>query len=82
MISKWHNARNDGLNTGIVKIDFKKAFGLVHHNILLKKLKLYRLYNKTMGWFSSYLLNRKQRLSVNNIISDDEVIINGVPILF
>ena len=32
-----------------------------------------------MSWFSSYLLNRKQRVSVNNVVSDDEVIINGVP---
>ena len=32
-----------------------------------------------MSWFSSYLLNRKQRVNVNNVILDDEVIINGVP---
>ena len=32
-----------------------------------------------MSWFSSYLLNRKQRVCVNNVTSDDEFIINGVP---
>ena len=37
--NKWLNAINDGLMVGVVMIDFKKAFDLVDHNILLKKLK-------------------------------------------
>ena len=79
MINKWLVAINNGFMVGAVMIDFKKAFDLVDHNILLKKLKCYKLSDKTMSWFSSYLLNRKQRVNVNNVISDDEVIINGVP---
>ena len=79
MINKWLNAINDGLMVGVVMIDFKKAFDLVDHNILLKKLKHYKLSDKTLSWFGSYLLNRKQRVCVNNVISDDEFIINGVP---
>ena len=35
--------------------------------------------NNNMSWFSSYLLNHKQRVNFNNVISDDEIIINGVP---
>ena len=52
---------------------------LVDHNILLKKLKHYKLSDKTLSWFGSYLLNRKQRVCVNNVISGDQFIINGVP---
>ena len=32
-----------------------------------------------MPWFDSYLLHRKQTVCVNNVTSDDEIIINGVP---
>ena len=35
--------------------------------------------NNNMSWFTSYLLNHKQRVNFNNVISDDEIIINGVP---
>ena len=48
-------------------------------SILLQKLKLYKLSDNTMSWFTSYLLNRKQRVCVNNVLSDDEIVINGVP---
>ena len=60
-------------------IDFKKAFDLVDHNLLLKKLKHYKLSNDTLLWFASYLSKRKQKVSLNNITSDDEMITDGVP---
>ena len=60
-------------------VDFKKAFDLVDHNLLLKKLKHYRLSDETLIWFSSYLLGRKQKVSIGNFLSEDENIINGVP---
>ena len=39
LISKWLDAINDGFMVGVVMIDFKKAFDLVDHDILLKKVK-------------------------------------------
>ena len=79
MISRWLDAMNDGSMIGVVMVDFKKAFDLVDPSILLQKLKLYKLSSSTMAWFSSYLLNRKQRVSISNVLSDDEIVINGVP---
>ena len=64
---------------GVVMVDFKKAFDLADHNLLLKKLKHYRLSDETLIWFSSYLLGRKQKVSIGNFLSEDENIINGVP---
>ena len=37
-----------------------KAFDTFNHNILLKKLKLYRIENSNLKWFTSYLSRRKQ----------------------
>ena len=41
MIDSWLNAMDNGELVGIVLVDFKKAFDLVDHQILLSKLKLY-----------------------------------------
>ena len=59
-------------------IDFKTAFDLVDHRVLLGKLNQYKLPNEALSWFASYLRNRKQKVSFNNIISDGEMITDGV----
>ena len=57
----------------------RKAFDLVDHTLLLKKLKYYKLSEETISWFSSYLMGRKQKVFVNNTFSEAENIICGVP---
>ena len=46
---------------GVVLVDFKKAFDLVGHNILLTKLDIYGIKNETLSWFKSYLGNSRSR---------------------
>ena len=60
-------------------IDFRKAFDLVDHTLLLKKLKYYKISEETISWFSSYLLGRRQKVFVNNVLSESENVICGVP---
>ena len=64
---------------GMVMIDFRKAFDLVDHTLLLKKLKYYKISEETISWFSSYLLGRKQKVFVNNTLSESETILCGGP---
>ena len=42
---------------GSLFIDFRKAFDLVDHSILMKRLALYKLNESSLNWFSSYLGN-------------------------
>ena len=79
MINKWLEAINNDQMIGMVMVDFRKAFDLVDHTLLLKKLKYYQISDETIKWFSSYLLERKQKVFVNNTFSESENITSGVP---
>ena len=50
-------------------LDLIKAFDVVPHNILIKKLKNLGVKNKALAWFSSYLSNRSQCVDINGHIS-------------
>jgi len=51
-------------------LDLKKAFDVVPHDILLKKLKKLGLSDTALAWFTSYLSNRTQRVDINGTTSD------------
>ena len=52
---------NEGLLTGNVFIDFKKAFDTVDNSTLLRKLCYYGIQGKSLSLFESYLANRRQQ---------------------
>ena len=64
----------------MVMVDFRKAFDLVDYTLLLKKLRHYKLSDKTINWFSSYffLLDRKQKVVINNNESRTQNVLFGV----
>ena len=64
---------------GTLFLDLQKAFDVVDHSILVKKLGLYGLSENYVKWFSSYLSNRKQKVSLNGCVSDFKEITAGVP---
>ena len=65
--------------TGVLFIDFKKAFDIVDHQIMLKKLKLYRASESTLQWFKSYLTNRSQFVTIDGKQSRPQFVTHGVP---
>ena len=70
---------NDKLFTGPIIIDLKKAFDSVTHSILLQKLEHYSFRGNVFILFSSYLSNRQQYASFNNVNSSTQYIKYGVP---
>ncbi|CAB4035230.1 Hypothetical predicted protein, partial [Paramuricea clavata] len=65
--------------SGMVLIDYCKAFDMVDHELLLKKLEVYGIVNHELQWCQSYLLNRKQVVRLGGKMSSEVVMKYGVP---
>ena len=63
----------------LLLIDFSKAFDMVDHSILLKKLEHYGIRGLALKWLESYLSDRKQFVSINGTDSETLVMDYGVP---
>ena len=70
---------DDGMFGCGVFIDLQKAFDTVNHSIILQKLEYYGMRGTALDWFSSYLSDRKQYVSVNGHKSNHLNISCGVP---
>ena len=62
-----------------VYLDFSKAFDTVNHTILLTKLHHYGIRGQALNWFKSYLDNRKQFVTYNDVRSTLKNMPCGVP---
>ena len=66
--------------TGIcIFLDQRKAFDMVDHDILLRKLELYGVTGTTHNLFSTYLSDRFQYVYLDGIESDIAPIVRGIP---
>ena len=65
--------------TGLVFVDFKKAFDVVDHRLLLRKLELYRFSDAALYWFTSYLTDRFQFVALEGNLSERLAAKQGVP---
>ena len=79
MTDAWLNAIDNNKLVGVILVDFKKAFDLVDHQILLSKLEFYGIKHETLLWFNTYLSQRQQQVSVNNSRSSFKPVTCGVP---
>lgn len=79
LVDKWLNSIDKGDIVGAVFFDLKKAFDVVNHDILLRKLACYKFDNMTLNWISSYLTNRKQCIVEGNLKSETQTVKSGVP---
>ena len=62
-----------------VFVDLQKAFDTVNHDILIAKLDHYGIRGLANDWFSSYLKNRSQFVSILGYNSSTKPVNHGVP---
>ena len=79
LTTKWAKAIDKNLMNGIVLLDLRKAFDLVNHRELIKKLELYQCTPSTMSWFKSYLTDRNQQTIFKGKLSNPLPVTCGVP---
>ena len=72
-------AVSSGANMDVVYLDFSKAFDVVDHNILLRKLKAVGISGKIGLWIHNFITGRRQTVSVNKRLSSSEIVRSGVP---
>lgn len=78
-IDDWTEALDRGEPLDAVYLDFKKAFDTVPHERLIQKLKSYGVDGKVRKWISSFLHDRKQRVSLNGHTSQWSDVTSGIP---
>ena len=61
-------------HTGMILIDFQKAFDTLDHTVLLQKMECIGFKESVIKWFQSYLSNRKFFVTLTNIFSDTGLI--------
>ena len=73
-------ALHEKIGTDIIYFDFAKAFDTVSHDLILKKLKTqYNIDGTLLKFFTDYLRSRKQRVILDNVISESVDVLSGVP---
>ena len=70
------NSKQDTLG---VMLDLSKAFDTIDHQILFRKLEHYGVRGVSLQWFKSYLTDRTQYVTFNDINSQPQNIVCGVP---
>jgi hypothetical protein len=78
-IDKCISTITEGKVVDVMYFDFAKAFDCVPHNRLLQKLTSFGITGNTYNWIKSFLLQRKQFVSVNGVKSKTENVLSGVP---
>ena len=68
-----------GRLTGALFVDLKKAFDTVPHKELISKLERFGFVDNSIAWFTNYLSNRSQVVSLGSNLSVPIPVENGVP---
>ena len=63
----------------VLYLDYSKAFDTVPHQRLIKQLETFGISGQVLQWIESFLSNRRQKVRVNNAVSDWSPVISGVP---
>jgi endonuclease/exonuclease/phosphatase family metal-dependent hydrolase len=79
LTEQWLNSINDNKFCGALFVDFAKAFDVIDHDLLLKKLRYYSISENTILLLKSFLIDREQTVFINKLKSNPQLIKYGVP---
>ena len=81
MLHSWNKSTDgNGATVRVMLFDFRKAFDLIDHHILLEKLKKYDIPKSILHWTMDFLTDRCQRVKLSNdCFSEWKNVPAGVP---
>ena len=81
MTRTWTNATvGNGAAVRVVLFDFEKAFDIIDHRILIRKLHSYDISHSVISWITDFLTSRKQRVKLGqDCFSERSMLPAGVP---
>ena len=79
LLEEWREHVDNKKTVGGKLMDLSKAFDCVLHDFLLSKLAAYGIDDNLILCIHSYLSNCKQCVCINNILSEFNKVIFGVP---
>lgn len=69
----------DNAPTHIIFTDFQKAFDSFNHVLLVQKFAKFGFDKRAVKWIWSFLINRKNRVKIDESLSQDFSPVSGVP---
>ena len=77
-IHDWVKGINFRSQTDVIVLDFSKPFDSVSHERLVVKLDFHGIRGKMLNWIRTFLTNRKQKVSLNGVLSLSRPVVSGV----
>ena len=78
-LEEWTDLLNQNFSIDVIYLDFQKAFDTIPHQRLLSNVHAYGIRGEVYEWIRNFLLNRRQRVALNNSKSTWSEVISGVP---
>ena len=81
MTHAWYSATDGSVaSVRVILFDFKKAFDLIDHRILVRKLRTYNIPDAVISGITDFLTSRKQRVKLGlDCFSEWGAVQAGVP---
>ena len=79
MIENMRRCIDNNGSAGALLTDLSKAFDCINYELLIAKLHVYGFTHNALKLISSYLSNRKQRVRIDDVVSNWRDVKIGVP---
>ena len=78
-LEEWTGLLDQNFSIDVIYLDFQKAFDTIPHQRLLSNVYAYGIRGKVYELIRNFLLNRRQRVVLNNSKSTCSEVISGFP---
>ena len=75
----WTEILDEGNCIDVAYLDFRKAFDLVSHKLLIHKMEKYGIEGQILKWVRNWLQDRTQKVVIRGTSSESFKVTSGVP---